>query len=146
MITDEQGRQWVLQKLYDQGFKYLYFNEYLNELCVSDAPPEVNGEGKLWTSSNSKLEDFASIEDIIEINKPYIDIEQELGIVDWSKVPVDTPVIVWNNDSTIQSNRHFAKYEHGFVWTYAKGKTSWTTSDNDIIEWDNARLANVDKE
>lgn len=146
MITDEQGRQWILQKLYDKGFKYLYFNEYLNEMRASDAPPEVNYDGKLWTSSDSKLNRSASLEKIIEIDKPYIDIGKELGIVDWSKVPVDTPIIVWDNDDLTKKNRHFAKYEDGIVYAFKGGHTSWTICDElDLMEWDNARLAEVDK-
>lgn len=69
---------------------------------------------------NFYMNKFEEVTDLID--KPYIDIGKELGVVDWSKVAVDTPVIVWDNDTKKQNNRHFAKYEHGFVWTYAKGK------------------------
>lgn len=146
MITDKQGREWVLKKLYDQGFKYLYFNEYFNKPCISDTPPEVNAEGKLWTSPNNKLEFFASLKYIITIDKPYIDIEKELGIVDWSKVPVDTPIVVWDNGDFTKEKRHFAKYQNGRLYAFGNGQTSWTTSDDDIATWDNARLLHVDNE
>ena len=40
--------------------------------------------------------------------------------IDWSKVPVDTPVI------TYMGNRHFCKYENDHVFTFNDGTTSWT--------------------
>ena len=40
--------------------------------------------------------------------------------IDWSKVPVDTPVI------TNVGNRHFCKYENDRVFTFDDGTTSWT--------------------
>lgn len=40
--------------------------------------------------------------------------------IDWSKVPVDTPVITENG------NRHFFKYENDLLYTFDDGTTSWT--------------------
>ena len=44
--------------------------------------------------------------------------------VNWSKVPVDTPVLVRHNDGAKWHKRHFAKFENGkvYVWT-AEGRT-----------------------
>ena len=54
-----------------------------------------------------------------------IDIAEYLGIVDWSKVPVDTPVLI-SNDKKIWFKRYFARYEDGKVYCWLNGKTSWT--------------------
>ena len=144
-ITDEQVRRWILQKLYDQGFKNLYFNECINDLCSSDVPPKTNCNGELWTGFNGKLSDFVSLEKFITINKPYIDIEKELGIIDWSKVPVDTPVVALDSDGN-GHRRHFAKYEDGVVYTWIDGRTSWTANGSMYCGYNVLRLADVDKE
>ena len=64
-------------------------------------------------------------------------IEQE---VDWSKVPVDTPVLVRDSVEFDWKKRYFAKYENGFVYTFCDGKTSWTGQD-DWKSWNYAKLA-----
>ena len=51
--------------------------------------------------------------------------------IDWSKVPVDTPVFITvfgNKDS----RRYFCKYENGEVFTYDSGRTSWTAYDTEV--------------
>ena len=58
--------------------------------------------------------------------------------VDWSKVEVDTPILV-RNDGVKWVKRHFAKYENGLVYTWKDSHTSWTTED--MTEWDYAKLA-----
>lgn len=47
--------------------------------------------------------------------------------VDWTKVAVDTPVLVRNVDGSNWRKRHFAKYQNGQIFTYNDGKTSWST-------------------
>lgn len=46
--------------------------------------------------------------------------------VDWSKVAVDTPILVAYSDIHQWVKRHFAKYENGRVYAWNHGKTSWT--------------------
>lgn len=151
MITDEQGRQWILQKLYNEGFKYLYINTATEfcEVWASDVLPNVNEEGVVYQhpfDSNGQNSAEVELKDIITIDKPYIDIEQELGIVDWSKVPVDTPVVVWDDGDLTKKNRHFARYENDIVYAFKGGHTSWSIHDeSDVIGWDNARLVDADK-
>ena len=62
--------------------------------------------------------------------------------VDWSKVAVDTPILVKDNEEERWKKRHFAKYEDGKVYAYCNGATSWSArrSDN-ISDWDMAKLA-----
>ena len=52
--------------------------------------------------------------------------------VDWNKVPVDTPVLVRNNESDIWYNRHFAYFEDGKVFAYDFGATSWSADKSHI--------------
>lgn len=50
--------------------------------------------------------------------------------VDWSKVPVDTPVLV-SNDGKEWSRRHFSRVVNGIPNTWMYGSTSWTAHDNE---------------
>lgn len=70
-----------------------------------------------------------------------IDIAEYLGIVDWSKVAVDTPILVRNN-GCVWTKRYFAEYKNGKVRTYFNGATSWS-SDGRMGSWDYAKLAEV---
>ena len=63
--------------------------------------------------------------------------------VDWSKIAVDTKVLV-SDDGEEWHKRHFAKYEEGIVYVWGYGDTSWTT---DLMEaWEYAKLAEEDAE
>lgn len=70
-----------------------------------------------------------------------IDIAEYLGIVDWSKVAVDTPILVRNN-GCVWTRRYFAEYKNGKVRTYSDGATSWS-SDGRMGSWEYAKLAEV---
>ena len=62
--------------------------------------------------------------------------------VDWSKVPVDTPILVKNFIDVKWEKRYFAKYEDGKVHAWNDGTTSWTAhSENHTIVWKYAKLA-----
>ena len=78
-------------------------------------------------------------------------IESELALIDivngefeeyldWTKVPVDTKVLVSDNGDTWHK-RHFAKYENGSVHVFPDGRSSFTTEVSDIIyPWKYAKL------
>lgn len=73
-----------------------------------------------------------------------IDIAEYLGIVDWSKVKVDTPILVRSYESTKWVKRHFAFFKNEKVYTWDGGLTSWTCDDiNDSMSWECAKLAEV---
>lgn len=46
--------------------------------------------------------------------------------VDWSKVKVDTPILVKDILKSEWIKRYFAKYENGRVYAWKEGKTSWS--------------------
>ena len=64
--------------------------------------------------------------------------ESEEPKVDWSKVKVDTPILVKQGKNGEWLERHFAKYENGDVYAWVDGQTSWTGADK--IKWKYARL------
>ena len=65
--------------------------------------------------------------------------EYEEPEVDWSKVEVDTPILVKNSEDEEWRKRHFAKYKNGNVYAWSDGLTSWTAYDK--MSWKYAKLA-----
>ena len=62
--------------------------------------------------------------------------------VDWSKVAVDTPILVRNSREEAWRKRYFAKYENETVYAWKLGRTSWSTLRSDGINaWKMAKLA-----
>ena len=66
--------------------------------------------------------------------------------VDWSKVAVDTPILVRDREEEAWRKRHFAKYKNGMVYTWSAGSTSWSVSaSSNIVGWGMAKLAESEK-
>ena len=64
--------------------------------------------------------------------------------VDWSKVEVDTPILVKNTENEEWNKRYFARYENGTIYAWGDGRTSWTVYDSDVtLGWNYAKLAEV---
>lgn len=62
--------------------------------------------------------------------------------VDWSKVKVDTPILVKDILKSEWIKRYFAKFADGIVYTWQGGTTSWTASgEYNVISWKYAKLA-----
>ena len=73
-----------------------------------------------------------------------IDIGEYLGIVDWSKVEVDTPILVKHRVEETWEKRHFACFKNGYVYTWREGTTSWSVPDEQLITmWNYAKLAEI---
>ena len=66
--------------------------------------------------------------------------EYEEPEVDWSKIKIDTPILVRDFEDAKWAKRHFAKYEDGKVYAWSNGVTSWTTEVHGVM-WNYAKLA-----
>ena len=55
--------------------------------------------------------------------------------IDWSKVPVDTPILVRDSQDDEWLHRHFAKFKDGVVYAWDDGKTSWSLLSLDKVDW-----------
>lgn len=66
--------------------------------------------------------------------------------VDWSKVPVDTPILVRDSENHRWRKRYFAKYKNGKVFAWGGGETSWSNTDGYTTPWEYAKLADVKEE
>ena len=141
MISDEQGRKWLLQKLYDAGWRYLY-GDYYGTTCLADKKPETDKFGGIISGGDHRS---------IGLTKPFfselkinqiLNIAEELGIVDWSKVPVDTPILVKDLEAGIWRKRYFALFEDGKIYAWESGATSWSVENNGRVAcWNYAKLA-----
>ena len=145
MITDEQGREWLLQKLYDDGWRYIVADNFENIFLTGEKPTMYDDVDEVRISSCEKCIGAYSIARILPKLKSneVFSIEEELGIVDWSKVKVDTPVLVSSN-GIIWYRRYFAKANYGDVYVWDNGTTSWSAKDNkDVTAWAHIKLAEV---
>lgn len=143
MITDKQGGEWLLQKLYDDGWKY-YVKNIGDTAFVTTKRPVMN-DGILDINSGGRVKCINNISKImpkIESNE-VLDIAEKLGIVDWRNVAVDTPVLVSVN-GVKWYKRYFAKADYCDVYVWNKGATSWSIENvNDTEVWNHIKLAEV---
>lgn len=58
--------------------------------------------------------------------------------IDWNKVPVDTPIYVWDSGSNTYK-RHFAGYTNDKIFAFTDGATSWS-NDGCKTEWSHAKI------
>lgn len=76
------------------------------------------------------------------LRKQWCDSEYVEPSIDWSKVPVDTPILVRDNENNKWTRRYFAKYENGQVYAWGSGVTSWSACGSyDVTPWKYAKLA-----
>lgn len=73
------------------------------------------------------------------LDQPAFDPEKD---IDWSKVPVDTPVLVWSSESSENCpyKRHFSGIKDGRFCTYTDGLTSWSSTTGNICYWYHCKL------
>lgn len=73
-----------------------------------------------------------------------IDVAEYLGVVDWSKVAVDTPVLVRDFEGAKWEKRYFAFFKNGRVNTWCGGTTSWSSENiTGTISWRHAKVVEV---
>lgn len=73
-----------------------------------------------------------------------IDVAEYLNIIDWSKVAVDTPILV-SFDGCNWFKKYFAKVQNDTVYAFDNGATSWSVSNVEycVTPWIYAKLAEV---
>lgn len=73
--------------------------------------------------------------------KEWLNSEYVEPPVDWSKVAVDTPILVRDSEGGKWIRRYFANYENGTVYAWECGATSWSCSIGGVRNWEYAKLA-----
>lgn len=130
-------QKWLLQEMYNEGYRdikiegvYAFFVnptfiENGGNFKIRDHTPRIPCK-VLGLNPNIRQYSIASL----------------LGIVEWERVPVDTPIIVKKQYG--ECNRYFAKYSKGRVWYFNTGATSWSNGSLGLVtgaEPCNVRLA-----
>lgn len=70
----------------------------------------------------------------------WLNAEYQAPPVDWSKVPIDTPVLVSGNGKTWY-RRYFAGIRNGYREAYDVGATQWSVYDNRTCAWPFMKIA-----
>lgn len=142
-LTQDGLTAWF-KECYSLGFKYLFYNPDNGVHMLSEREPVFYNitfmycDGKKYPFSSY----FSTLvaEDLLD-GRNYIAIEDHIDIVDWSKVPVDTPILVKNNYEDCWHKRYFAKYENGVVFVFSCGSTQWSNDGDTLVSYDEAKLA-----
>ena len=123
-MTNEQ--KWLLQEMYDEGYRdikifgvYAYFVN----------PTFIENGGNFKVRDHTPRIPCKVLG--LSPKKDTYSISALLGIVEWEKVPVDTPIIA--NTSYGALRRYFAKYDGVKVWYFDNGRTSWSAGSLAII-------------
>lgn len=131
-MNDKQFTDELFRRMYDLGYRKAEIENgtvffYKNCGRISQWSDRVDIRSTCFTEENQQ-----------------IDIGEYIGIVDWSKVEVDTPIFVRNSDEEVWKCRYFAMYLDGEVYAWQNGRTSWSNQIKNLpIAWKIAKLAEV---
>lgn len=131
MTNFEQYKDFFLKTLEEKG-----------TMCIG----LVKGKPRPCDEISCSLCDIYGEKDGCQNNiKKWLQEEYKEPVIDWAKVPVDTKILVRNDENEQWFPRYFAEYDietnHVFAW-YA-GRTSWT--ETETMEWRFAKLAEETK-
>lgn len=141
----KQGLQAYLKECYHSGYNYVSYNHSSKAYTLSEEKPVIvdgvcirYGVGKVNTlySHFSKL----VFKDLLQ-DKDYIKISDHIDTTDWSKVPVDTKLIVSHATGHPDYCRYFAEYKDGKVYAWDYGATSWSSDNHSKNYWEHVKLA-----
>lgn len=118
----------------------LNIEKYINELIeigIVDIEHLYVKDGKPY-SCEGKFND----KHCEELAKEWLFSEYKEPPVDWSKVKVNTPILVRDNEKQEWLKRYFAYLDGGIVYAWKYGKTSWSAENGfDVYPWDCVKLA-----
>ena len=122
--------------------KEKYAKEIIDIACSGDSIGMRNGVLCACNSiSNCIYCDFYGNKTICEIAiKDWTNSEYKEREIDWSKVPVDTLIYVWDNNDNRTYKRHFAGYNkvNNMIIAFDNGGTSWSSVTT--TKWYNAKI------
>lgn len=85
--------------------------------------------------------DFGEMKNCSPYLEEWLFSEYEEPEVDWSKVKVDTPILVKDTEEEEWQRRHFAGFKNGKVYAWHDGLTSWSAIGECEQSWKYAKLA-----
>lgn len=131
-MNDKQFTDELFKRMYDLGYRKA---EIENDVLFF-----FNSEREIL---NHFLPRVKVASTCFEGKNQFIDVAEYLGIIDWSKVKVDTPILV-SLDNESWFCRYFAGFKNGIVYTWSGGATSWSVRKREHQDaWGFAKLAEV---
>lgn len=121
-----------------------YAKKILDIVCTGNEVAAKNGVPCDCSATDCRECDFNGISVCRNARVAWLNSEYIEPSVDWSKVPIDTPILVRDLENGRWRKRHFAKYEGGKVYAFERGRTSWS-QDEAIYSWEYAKLATDDE-
>ena len=123
--------------------KEKYAKEIIDIVCSGEEIGKKNGHLQPCTDTSCCNCDFNTDLGCVEELQKWANSEYKEPEIDWNKVPIDTPIYVWDNneDKIYKKKRYFAEYDtnNDKIIAFTEGQTSWT-SDQNIMVWDNAEI------
>lgn len=122
------------------------YAEQIIDMAVNAIPIAVDKEGKPCDYNAIRCSDCTFNDGRCkEKLKEWAEQEYVEPAVDWSKVPVDTKILVRNSEHEAWKKRYFAKFEDGKIFAWANGATSFSTYNSDFTtQWKEGKLAEED--
>lgn len=132
-MDDKQFTDELFKRMYDLGYRKVEIEDdtlffFVNERdCLCPFSPRVPVKSTCFEEKDQ-----------------LINAGEYLGVVDWSKVTVDTPILVKQYEQDEWEKRHFAYFKDGIVYAWLCGATSWSADyEGDTTDWNFAKLAEV---
>ena len=122
--------------------KEKYAKEILDIVCQDGTIPAVVNNVPIKCTDALDCYDckFYYNDDCINAFIKWANSEYKEPEIDWDKVPVDTPVYVWENGDSDIYKRYFAGYDkkNNMIIAFDKGGASWSSAIT--TKWDNAKI------
>ena len=117
------------------------YAEKILDIALTCSCIAVDKKGKLYKCNELECKEciFSRVErsepSCKEKTKDWSEQEYVEPPVDWSKVPVDTKILVRDSEDEEWRKRHFAKFEDGKIFAWTSGETSFSSENSDSITW-----------
>ena len=118
-----------------------YEKEILDIACKGNKIAICNGKLTACDNTHCINCDFRRPSECHEKMLKWANSEYVEPQVDWSKVPVDTPILVKDREDDAWTRRYFSRYANEKAFAWCDGATSWSTDDNEDYCWEYAKLA-----
>ena len=128
--------------------KEKYAKEILDVVCLTGKRPALV-HGNIYGCINTFCERcrFGGSSNCTTQFIKWVKEEYKEPEIDWTKVPVDTKILVRNSLDKKWYRRYFYRYEEstGRIYSFALGSTSWTANECDTVMWEYGQIADPDE-
>ena len=132
-MNDKQFTDELFKRMYDMGYRKAEIEDdtlffFVDERdCLCPFSPRVPVKSTCFEKKDQ-----------------LINVGEYIGVVDWSKVAVDTPILVKDDYDDEWVKSYFASYKNGEVRAWMGGRTSFSVKNKtDTFGWKYAKLAEV---